>query len=279
MFLLYMVLKNKKILCHIIDEKTLNLLNNIKNDFPNKKIMIHPLYLFEKETSLTYNNGDLGQYVISLDYIAIYVKQDLSDELFNIVLSHELLHHYQCMNGINVIYDVNQFCKEKLYDIHRIIKNITNSMMDIEVFYKQKLLGYDLTSFLKFLIDSHINDLSNTEVDINLQNNISWYFMAFYKCWFINEYLYESNDLKFKNDINNYYVNNLSDNNWTIWKSLLSLTKKYPPDSSHNYDVMLKQICSRLLKCTAYLKKIDPPQRTINLIFSELIPACARAHK
>ena len=150
-------------------------------------------------------------------------------------------------------------------------------MMDIEVFYKQKLLGYDLTSLLTILIGSHINDLSNTKFDINLQNNISWYFMAFYKCWFINEYLYVLNNLKFKNKIIKFYVNvsNLSNNNWTIWKSLLSLTEKYPPDSRHNYDLMLKQICWRLLKCTAYLKKIKPPQTRINLILSELIPSCA----
>jgi len=273
------MLKNNKILCHIIDEKTLNLLNKIKNDFPNKKKMIHPLYLFKKETGLTYNNGDLGQYVISTDYIATYVKQDLNNELFNIVLSHELLHHYQCMKGINVISDVNQFCKEKLNNIQRITDNICKSMMDIEIYYKQKQLEYDLTPLSKYLIDSHINDLTNTQIDIDLQNNISWYFMAFYKCWFINEYLYALDDLKFKNDINNFYINNLSDNNWTIWKSLLSLTKKYPPNCSHNYDIMLKEICRRLLKCTAYLKKIDTRPRTINLLLSELIPACAQTPK
>jgi len=274
MFLLYMMLKNKKILCHEIDEITLNLLNNIKNDFPNTKIMIHPLCFFEKETGLTYNYGDLGVYLHLTNFIAIYVKQDLNNELFNIALSHELLHHYQIMRDINIIYNVNQFCKEKLPNFKSIIENIYKSMMDVEIYYKQKQLGYDLTPLSKYLIDSHIEDLLNTEVDINLQNNISWYFMAFYKCWFISEYLYALDDLMFKNDIIKFYENNLSDENWIIWKSLLSLTKAYPPDSNHNYDIMLKQICSRLLKCTAYLKKINPPMRTIKLMLFDLIPAC-----
>lgn len=272
MFLLRMILKNR-ILGHNIDEKTLNLLNNVKKDFPDKKILIHPLFFLKKETGLTFNKGDLGQYVSSEDYIAIFAKQDLNDELFNIVLSHEVLHHYQYMNGINVISDVNQYCKVKLNNIHQITCYITKCMMDIEVYYKQKLLGYDLIPFSKILINSHIKDILNIKkVELNLQSKIAVYFMAFYRCWFINEYLYELDDLTFKQDIINFYVNNLSVNNWTLWRSLLSLTKKYPPDSSQNYDIMLKQICSRLLKCTAYLKKLAPPQTQINLILDELIP-------
>jgi len=266
-----MTLKDK-ILGHQIDEITLKLLNNVKKDFPNKKILIHPLFLLEKETDLTYNVGDFGKYVSSSDYVAIYVKQDLNNELFNLALSHELLHHYQCMNGINIISDVDQFCKVKLNNICQIIAYINTSMMDIEVYYKQKLLGYDLTPFLKILINSHIEDISNLEVDINSQNNVSIYFMAFYKCWFINEYLYELDDLTFKNEIVNFYINILSDTNWTLWKSLLSLTKKNPPDNSQNYNFILKEICRRLLKCTAYLKKIIPSHKTINLRLSKLIP-------
>jgi hypothetical protein len=262
----------KEIMNHYIDDKVLTLIKQVISYYPNKKLLVHPISLAQKELKVTINININGMAKPSLNkYIGIWINENLSTSEFNIILAEELYHHIQAYieyPHIFGLYD-NEFSSY-------FSKSLTSIIWDIDAHYYLMGKGFDLAPIQNLDYNEAlvtIKGVTREQLKQFSQPNQNYIFFPQYLLWWYDlVFLPSPFKEKWDADINQWFLKHIPFTTQKTWSSLIQFIKENPISSSYSVKTSMTEICRKLTKQMPVFKPALTEGLDIDLVLKELVP-------